>query len=40
MISGVSREGVDSVLRALWKEIARSRGLLPDEEPEAGEWRP
>ena len=40
MISGVSREGVDSVLRALWKEIERSRGLLPDEEPEAGEWRP
>lgn len=40
MISGVSGEGVESVLRALWAEIARARGLAPGEEPEAEPWRP
>lgn len=41
MISGVSREGVETVLRALWAQIAKARGLAPGEEnEEPGEWRP
>ena len=40
MISGVSKEGVETVLRALWAEIAKARGLAPDAEAKGGEWRP
>ncbi len=39
MCSGVSREGVDEVLRALWREIAKARrAAMPKEE--TGPWQP
>ena len=38
-MSGVSREGVDEVLRALWREVAKARRAEAPEE-EARPWQP
>ena len=39
LMSGVSKQGVPQVLRALWSEIAPSRGTGAEDQPEAP-WRP
>lgn len=38
LMSGVSREGVTDVLRALWTQIAPSRGPVPEQEEQP--WQP
>ncbi len=38
-MSGVSREGVDEVLRAIWREVAKARRAETPEE-ETGPWQP
>jgi GTP-binding protein len=45
LVSGVSGEGVRELLRAAWGEVARSRGLVPDDEDEEAQgastgWTP
>ena len=49
MVSGVSGEGVEELLRAAWTVVRRSRGeiALPDDEDDRGPveetpggWRP
>ena len=40
LMSGVSREGVTEVLRALWTEIAPSRAPKADREAEDTPWQP
>ena len=38
LMSGVSREGVTDVLRALWVQIAPSRKPAPEKD--SGSWQP